>query len=244
MKTSFHTPAELKDWLIERELHYGGMHKEVARKKVSPLDPRSTEVIAQGGMTGGDRMQVHGYAGHYARFLMPFVQRRKSKPVLVEAGILRGTGLAIWADLFPGSRIIGLDIDLSHTRENLPFLTSRRAFSQSEPELYEFDQFVDERAKMRDILGADRIAIYIDDGFHSDDSILQSFASIQPFLARRFAAFIEDNADVWWRLQERYPQYDVRHYGMLTVMTPAPWWRQVKRSAGKVYRRFRRGKID
>jgi hypothetical protein len=94
------------------------------------------------------------------------------------------------------------------------------------------------------MLGADQIAIYIDDGFHSNDSILQSFASIQPFLARRFAAFIEDNADVWWRLQERYPQYDVRHYGMLTVMTPAPWWRQVKRSAGKVYRRFRRGKID
>lgn len=226
---------ELTEWLVQTENRYGGVQKGVPRKTVSPLDPRTPKELEQGGMIGGDRMSVLGYAPSYAEHLAPFVQSGQ-RVVLVEAGILRGTGLALWSDLFPNGRIIGLDIDLSHIRENLPALKSRGAFRGGEPELYEYDQLVDETEKVRRLLGGERIDVYIDDGLHSESSILQSFASVQPFLAKRCVCFIEDNASVWWRLQERYPQYTVHRRGMLTILAPSPWWRCAKRRLGSFLR--------
>lgn len=230
------SPRELAEWLVQTENRFGGIQKGIPRKTVSPLDPRSPQELMRGGMIGGDRMSVLGYAPSYAEHLAPFVQSGK-RMVLVEAGILRGTGLALWSDLFPNGRIIGLDIDLSHIRLNLPELKSRGAFRGGEPELYEFDQFVDESEKVRTLLGGDRIDVYIDDGFHSDHSILQSFASVQPFLAKRCVCFIEDNANVWWMLQERYPQYTAHRRGLLTILVPSPWWLRAKRRIGSCLRR-------
>ena len=93
-------------------------------------------------MTGGDRMFHHGYAAVYAKHLQPFVGRRFDPLTVVEAGILRGSGLAMWSELFPRADIIGLDIDLSHVRENLPNLKECGAFPGREPELHVFDQFL------------------------------------------------------------------------------------------------------
>ncbi len=227
---------ELGEWLVRTEDHYGGFHKGIPRKTVSPLDPRSPEELERGGMIGGDRMSVHGYAPSYAEHLAPFV-RSGRRIVLVEAGILRGTGLALWSELFPGGRVIGLDIDLSHVRENLPALKARGAFPGGDPELHEYDQLIDETEKLRRLLGGDRIDVYVDDGLHSEASILRSFASIQPFLAKRCVCFVEDNAQVWWLLQERYPQYTVLRRGELTVLVPSPWWLRWKRRVGKILRR-------
>lgn len=228
---------ELAEWLVQTENRYGGVQKGVPRKTVSPLDPRTSKELGQGGMIGGDRMSVHGFAPSYAEHLLSFV-RSGQRVVLIEAGILKGTGLALWSDLFPSGRIIGLDIDLSHVRENLPELKSRGAFRGGNPELCEYDQFVDESEKVRRLLGGERIDIYIDDGFHSDQSILQSFASVQPFLAKRCVCFIEDNANVWWMLQERYPQYTVQRKGMLTILVRSPWWLSAKRRIGSFLRRM------
>lgn len=61
-------------------------------------------------MIGGDRMLHHGYAKKYAEYLLPFLNRVQPVTVL-ECGILRDTGIAIWCDLFQEGRIIGLDID-------------------------------------------------------------------------------------------------------------------------------------
>ncbi len=229
--------GRVADWLVERERHYGGVCRHVPRRTVSPHDPRAGDVIQNGGMIGGDRMADHGYAADYAEFLMPFIKRPENRIVLAEVGILKGTGLALWADLFPRGRIIGLDIDLSHTRENIPHLRERGGFVNNEPELYEYDQFVDERARVRKILGRDRIHIYIDDGFHEEQTILQSFASIHRFLAKTFVCFIEDNPHIWWRLQELYPQYTVRRRGELTIVTRSPWWLNIKRRMGLARRR-------
>lgn len=231
------SPRELAEWLVQTENRFGGIQKGIPRKTVSPLDPRSPKELEQGGMIGGDRMSVLGYAPSYAEHLLPFV-RSGQRVVLIEAGILRGSGLALWSDLFPNGRIIGLDIDLSHVRENLPALKSRGAFRGGDPELYEYDQFVDESEKVRTLLGGDRIDVYIDDGLHAEQTILQSFASVQPFLAKRCVCFIEDNAHVWWRLQERYPQYTVQRRGMLTILTRSPRWLHAKRRAGAFLRRI------
>jgi len=56
----------------------------------------------------------HGYGKCYAEFLKPLLMNLENQHItLVEIGILNGSGLAIWCDLFPRARVIGFDIDLS-----------------------------------------------------------------------------------------------------------------------------------
>src|SRR5690606_14469901 len=136
--------------------------------------------------------------------LQPLVER--GAPVtLAEFGILRGTGLAIWCDLFPTSRVIGLDIDLSHARENFPHLESLGTFTHNQPELPEYDQFVDNAAYLGEILGGAKLDVVMDDGFHSTDSILTTVESVRPHLAEDFVYLIEDNPRVHRALRARYP---------------------------------------
>ena len=204
------------EWLINKEILFGGFVKNVERRKVSSYDPRTEAQIQKGGMTGGDRMYHHGYAQAYSMHISPFLP--SSDITLVEVGILKGTGLAIWSELFPNGRIIGLDIDLSHTRNNLENLKRRGAFSRRLPELYEFDQFVDNNSKLESILNGQKINIFIDDGFHSDESILTTFQSVLNHLAQDFVCFIEDNDQVHTLLAQRYPEFTVLSYDRLTVI--------------------------
>ena len=107
------------EWLALTESHYGGF-------KVGS---------ATGENRGGDRMSpfYHGYGETYAEFLKPFLANRMKRITLVEVGILNGSGLAIWCDLFPNARVIGLDLDLSNFERNRPFLESKGAFEKNPP---------------------------------------------------------------------------------------------------------------
>ena len=204
-------------WLVATELKFGGRHTGVQRNRVSPSDPRSEEQLKAGGMIGGDRMLHHGYADHYSRHTSRFV--RRSAPVtVVEVGILLGGGLALWSELFPSGRIIGLDIDLQHTRGNLANLRARGAFTHAPPELYEFDQFADNIELVLAILKSNRIDIAIDDGFHSDETILKTIESLRPFLAEDFTYFIEDNDTAHVKIAEQYPEFRVTNFGQLTIV--------------------------
>ncbi len=213
-------PAGSVDWLTAAEMKFGGHVANVERRAVSTLDPRTEIELRRGGMTGGDRMFHHGYAAIYAEHLAPFVARRLDRLTLMEAGILRGSGLAIWAELFPNADVIGPDIDLSHTQENLPALKARGAFAKHEPELHLFDQFLDGEARMKEILGSRRIDIFIDDGFHSVETIMNTFRAALPFLAERFVYFVEDNDDVAPLLASAYPDKKVTGSGEMTVIEP------------------------
>lgn len=222
---SFKTPSAnaavgSEEWLIATEMKYGGHVSKVERRAVSSVDPRTTAELKIGGMTGGDRMFHHGYGGIYAEYLKPFVARRSEKLTVVEAGILRGSGLALWSELFPNADVIGLDIDLSHTSDNLPFLKSRGGFKNGGPELHKFDQFLDGEARMREILGTRKIDVFIDDGFHSVETILNSFRAALPFLSPRFVYFVEDNDDVAPVLAENYPGKTVIASDEMTVVLP------------------------
>ncbi len=201
------------------EMKYGGRIVNVPRNKVSPNDPRTPEQLATGGMVGGDRMFHHGYASVYARHLLPYVQSRK-KITLVEFGILKGTGLAIWSDLFPGARIIGFDIDLGHIQANMEHLKKRGAFRNSVPELHEYDQFVENQELLAKILRGGQVDVCIDDGFHSNKTILTTLKSIMPSLSDGFVYFIEDNDQVAKELIEVYSHLSVRPEGELTVIVP------------------------
>jgi hypothetical protein len=128
---------------------------------------------------------------------------------IIEVGILKGTGLAIWSDLFPQSQIIGLDIDLSHFHDNMAFLKSLNAFSHGDVAVHEFDQFLDNTDYLKQMLRGGTIDIMIDDGFHSEETIMKTFESAKPHLAPQFVYFVEDNEKVGKILKSSYPMYDV-----------------------------------
>jgi len=98
------------DWLCLKELEFGGFI--------------SNSEIINNGMIGGDRMIHHGYAKIYEKYLSRYV-KRNSKLNIIEVGILKGTGLAIWSKLFQKSTLVGLDIDLTHFKNNFSTLKKK-----------------------------------------------------------------------------------------------------------------------
>ena len=203
-----HAAIGSRNWLIEREVRYGGYVSGVRRNIVSQFDRRNPEQLATGEMIGGDRMSPlhHDYGRLYEDILAPFVHCRH-RLTIVECGILRGTGLAIWSDLFPQGRIVGLDIDLGHFNSHYDKLISRGAFSNGYPELYEYDSYVDNRTFLANILKGDAIDIFIDDASHSNESILTNFRSAKIHLARNFVYVIEDNLPVYDHFKNEFPQF-------------------------------------
>lgn len=275
----------LRDWLIENEQHYGGLHGGVPRLKVSEFDPRTPTMLARGGMTGGDRMRHHNYAPVYARVIeehfMPAVtpdllrdletrfaggivrgirpptnspldQEPNPKSVfhghrmqpktmargrnyagvyaahlpdtdrqltIVELGILRGIGLAIWCDLFPKARVIGLDVDLSHFHENHEALVAKGAFRDNKPEVHEYDELAPGNPVLiRNILNGDSIDICIDDALHYDAAILGAMRDLMPFMRDGGVYFVEDNFKVHHKIAKAYPRNKVLAVAEMTVI--------------------------
>jgi len=172
-------------------------------------------------MIGGDRMtsRHHGYAGRYAQYLEPFVRSPNQRLVLVEVGILRGTGLAVWSELFPAGRIIGLDIDLSHFHEYETHLRHKGAFRAGNVTVSQFDQFAENSGLLEGLLMGAKIDVMIDDGVHSEASILTTLRSAIPHLAESFVYFIEDNAEIGAKIRSLYPGIHMECAGELTILT-------------------------
>jgi hypothetical protein len=205
------------EWLIRSEVRYGGYVTDVPRERISPLDGRKAEQLTFGGMTGGDRMLHHAYAPVYSRYLKSFFQTKDL--TLAEFGILRGTGLAIWCDLFPTARVIGLDIDISHFEGNRVNLEKRGAFRHNRPEIFEFDQLVTGRHYLESILKDSKFNIVVDDGLHSKESIMTTWRSVEPFLAERFVYLIEDFEDLINECGQEFVAYDCRAFGQITAVS-------------------------
>lgn len=172
---------------------------------------------------GGDRMCpfFHGYGETYEKFLRPFIARREVRLTLVEVGILNGSGLAIWCDLFPNARVIGLDIDLSNFKTNRPSLEAAGAFSVNQPELHEFNQldFLKAKRVLADILGDTKVDMAIDDGCHSIESIEITLRAMEPHMAAEFVYFIEDNFDTYDFFAHIYKKWRWTQRGEMTIAT-------------------------
>ena len=212
-----------KEWLTEVEEKYGGV-VQIENRATSLLD-RYTDYVMQ---QGGDRMSnlLNGYSDFYQSFLELFVVQRYEKFTVCEVGILRGTGLAIWCDLFPNSRIIGLDLELSYFEENYRNLRKLGAFSQNSPEIYQFDQFNTENTEnLENILKGDKVDICIDDGCHADEAILTTLKCMKPHLSNDFVYFVEDHKQVHTKIRSLYEHYHVHYFkrgGGLTIILPKP----------------------
>jgi hypothetical protein len=198
------------EWLVLSELHYGGFQ----------IDATSKQLNSGSLNQGGDRMSElhHGYGRSYAEFLKPYLNKAQ-KPTLVEVGILNGSGLAIWCDLFPNSRIAGLDINLSNFQTNYSNLKSLDAFNANNPELFLFDQLDLENSPniLRKNFKLNEINIVIDDGCHTLESIELTFKMLQPYLSKEFVYFIEDNFDTFDYMSRLYPKYKWISRGELTI---------------------------
>ena len=142
-------------WLESVEKLYGGRTTNIARRKVSKYDSRSSKILKTGGMTGGDKMLYNKYSKIYSKYLNQF--EYNDDLVIVEFGILKGVGLAVFSSLFPNSTIFGLDIDLNYFEENLHNLKNLGAFKNNELVLHNVDQFSVKEEDINKILAGGKL---------------------------------------------------------------------------------------
>ena len=152
------------------------------------------------------------------KYLSSYIHKRHDVFTICEIGILNGTGLAIWCDLFPKSRIIGFDIELKYIQMNLENLSKLGAFSANSPELHEYDQFVYSADYLQEILNGDKIDICIDDGNHSNEANLTTLKSVLPHLNDEFVYFVEDNQNVYEEICNLFRGFSIHQHGQLTVV--------------------------
>ena len=99
-------------------------------------------------------------------------------------------------------------------------LVNLGAFCTNSPEIYDYDQFVYSSEYLGEILNGDKIDICVDDGNHSEITILTTLASVLPHLNNKFVYFIEDNRRVHKKIKLMYENVTVHSIGQLTVLTP------------------------
>lgn len=214
--------------LVVLEAKYGGKVSGLLRKQ-SPLDHRPPSVQAQLntlGHTGGDRMSSieHNYAPVYGKHLsalLTSIERTGREATVVEVGILSGIGLAIWSDVFPNQRVIGLDHDLSHFERNLENLRRLGAFAKSTPQVYLFDQFEPNYDLLSELSGGKGFDFVCDDGNHSVVAILNTFSALAPHMVRSAESvyIIEDNLEAGDRIEELFPGiFEIFSYGEVTAV--------------------------
>jgi hypothetical protein len=174
--------------LIELEKQFGGHVSGVKRKKMSPHDPRTLAQINKGGQRGGDRMipNLHNYGRTYETILGMLQEKNVQIKNVAEIGILKGSGVATWSALFPDATIHGFDINLDNTKNNMDFLKSRGAFKTNNLVLHQFDQFEPI------IPTKENYQFIIDDGFHNDETVENTFEAFRPWLQKDGIYVVED----------------------------------------------------
>jgi hypothetical protein len=209
--------------LAQLEKKYGGK-QYIKREKISEYDRRDPKQVLKMLHVGGDRMseQDHNYGNVYEKEV---VQRFMNYPeiTLVEIGILQGTGLAIWCDVFPKADVYGLDFNLEYFERNLQNLKDSGAFNENYPKNIVFDQYADNNKLLANVF-KDKIKginVVIDDACHEDETIIRSLQQLEPYLADDFVYIIEDNASVVHKLYSIFPQYSIHPHGQLTVVRPS-----------------------
>lgn len=159
----------------------------------------------------------HNYATAYARHLAPFLD--KERPVIVEVGVLEGSGLALWSRLWPQATIIGLDIDPVPFQRRIRRLKLLGAFALQDPIVLRWDQLAPDRKVVARALGGRAIDILVDDGLHTTESILRTAEALEPLLAPHCVYFVEDHCGTREAIEHLLPSFDSESKGELTVFS-------------------------
>jgi len=190
-------------WLIRTEMVYSP-RRDRHRASNSPLSPSQRLVNSGGDKMGFDR---NGYAPAYSEILDRWIGRN---PLVVELGVFRGSGLAVWCDLFPEGRVIGLDVSLKHFHRNIKNLLARGAFSSNMPELLQFDAYESHTKALQMALDGRPIDVFIDDGPHKEFPSCLLAERVRPLLAPEFTYIIEDVDIVYGCLHRIFADCDVK----------------------------------
>ena len=87
-------------------------------------------------------------------------------------GILACTGVTMWSNIYPDSRMFGFDWDTTPCKNNWDSLKGK-GFKDAHVTVHNLDQMQYNGAKLRDILGTNltgKLNIVIDDGCHTRDA--------------------------------------------------------------------------
>ena len=174
--------------LIDLEQRFGGLQDGNIDCEHLRLVPN---YHGTGKCTGGDRMKAekpnHNYAPTYSEYL--YTRPREQIKNIAEIGILTGSGVAIWSELYPNAQVYGFDLNLDNTLSNMPFLKSKGAFCSENLILHELDQLhignkIDQLKISFDLV--------IDDGFHNDEASIQTWKAFEPHLNANAVYIVED----------------------------------------------------
>jgi len=159
---------------------------------------------------GGDKMATdrNGYADFYA-WLIGKVQPE----TLVELGVFRGSSLAVWDAVWPGIRLLGLDLELGRYEKNLPTLLDRGAFPNGLPEVREFDAYKPDPSVITDAIGT--VDVFVDDGPHTMSAIRTTLVNVGRLV--RQAYVVEDYVGTGSLLKERFPGWEIRQQGRIAA---------------------------
>jgi hypothetical protein len=132
---------------------------------------------------GGDKMAEdrNGYADAYAQVLSGL-----TPATVVELGVFQGVSLAMWSDLFPDARVVGLDLDFVRFDAHLPTLQGRGGFPGRMPVLLEFDAY----GTVAPHVGP--VDLFVDDGPHTERAIRNVLSLFGPQMAVGGVYVVED----------------------------------------------------
>jgi hypothetical protein len=148
---------------------------------------------------GGDKGSLHSYIEVYAREMV------KTRDVdLLEIGVWEGHSLAMWEEYLRGSRVVGVDVDLSRCK----FDVDARLCDATSPEA------------LRNTLGDATFDYIIDDGSHRPAHQVESFRLLWDRVKPGGKYFIEDIesdealvlvAETVAKMEAEFVVYDLRH---------------------------------
>lgn len=158
-------------------------------------------------------MDFQNYADTYAKVLPDEAK------CIVELGILRGAGLAMWSALYPDARLIGLDLDIDRFQSHRGELKARGAFRNSDPEVRRFDELaVGDWQDLTSTLQPGSVDVWVDDANHCAEAIFFAWVMAEDYMATGGVYIIEDNDQIGEVLKHSYPDYNIITEGRLTVI--------------------------
>jgi len=180
--------------LAKLERKYGGKQwaKRHQKSAHENKEPYGTTMQHVGGDRFGNKDPTHDYASTYATYLNKLFDAHGPIQKVAEVGILEGSGIATWLELFPGSKVYGFDIDPSNFEANRANL-KKEGMNDANLQIVTMDQTLDNTNLLKDKIGG-TFSFVMDDGCHSEFCARLTIKSFMPFMADTFLYIIEDSA--------------------------------------------------
>lgn len=157
---------------------------------------------------GGDMSKL-GYTVPYEKYFSSLADASVS---LLEIGIFRGAGLAVWSLYFPNGKIYGADIGTKEFKKNRSKWESidSNVFKNLQ-DLYELDSRNSDMVKLLKLPNFD---IIIDDGKHTPEAQYATFCNFFPYLNSGGLYVIEDitKGERYKKLMSLLNRYDIETY--------------------------------